>query len=151
MNNEHEVYMGMALEEAKTAFDIGEVPIGAVIIIGSDVVSRAHNMKETWKDATAHAEMVAIREAVQKLGHWRHLGEATLYVTLEPCPMCAGAIVQSRIKTLVYGTADPKTGAVSSLMNLVQDARLNHRVEVIAGVLQEECSELMKQFFRKLR
>ena len=95
--------------------------------------------------------MVAIREAVQKLGHWRHLREAALYVTLEPCPMCAGAIVQSRIKTLVYGTADPKAGAVSSLMNLVQDARLNHRVEVIAGVLQEECSELMKQFFRKLR
>jgi tRNA(adenine34) deaminase len=141
----------MALEEAKIAFDIGEVPIGAVIVIGSDVVSRAHNMKEQWNDATAHAEMVAIHKAVEALGHWRHLREAVLYVTLEPCPMCAGAIVQSRIKTLVYGADDPKAGAVQSLMNLVQDPRLNHRVEVVSGVLGEECGELMSTFFRKIR
>lgn len=143
--------MRLALEEARAAFELGEVPIGAVIVVGSDVIARAHNMKEQWKDATAHAEMIAINEAVKKLGHWRHLQEATLYVTVEPCPMCAGAIVQSRIKTLIYGAADPKAGAVHSLMNIVQDPRLNHRVEVIAGVLEEECSDLMKQFFRRLR
>lgn len=151
MNNVNEAYMRMALEEAKIAFDIGEVPIGAVIVIGSDVVSRAHNMKEQWSDATAHAEMVAIRKAVEVLGHWRYLREAVLYVTLEPCPMCAGAIVQSRINTLVYGADDPKAGAVRSLMNLAQDPRLNHRVEVVSGVLGEECGELMSNFFRKIR
>ncbi|HWI54558.1 MAG TPA: tRNA adenosine(34) deaminase TadA [Desulfobacteria bacterium] len=148
---DHEQYMGMALEEAKTAFEIGEVPIGAVIVIGSDVVFRAHNMKEQWKDATAHAEIVVIKKAVEALGHWRHLRDAALYVTLEPCPMCAGAIVQSRIKTLVYGADDPKAGAVRSLMNIVQDPRLNHQVEVITGVMRDECSELMTKFFRKLR
>ncbi len=148
---DHRFYMKIALEEAEKAFALGEVPIGAVIAIGSDVISRAHNMKEQWHDATAHAEMVAIKQAVEKLGHWRNLGEAALYVTVEPCPMCAGAIVQSRIKTLVYGTADPKAGAVHSLMNLVQDPRLNHRVEVVAGILEEECAELMKQFFQRLR
>lgn len=147
----HEYYMGLALEEARAAFEKGEVPVGAVIVIGSDVVSRAYNLKEQLKDATAHAEMLVINRAVEKLGHWRHLQEATLYVTLEPCPMCAGAIVQSRIKTLVYGAADPKAGAVSSLMNLVQDPRLNHRVEVVAGVLEEECGELLKKFFLRLR
>lgn len=151
MNDVNEAYMRIALEEAKIAFDIGEVPIGAVIVIGSDVVSRAHNMKEQWNDATAHAEMVAIRKAVEVLGHWRHLREAVLYVTLEPCPMCAGAIVQSRINTLVYGADDPKAGAVRSLMNLTQDPRLNHRVEVVSGVLAEECGELMSSFFRKVR
>lgn len=151
LNEKHEEYMRLALEEARAAFELEEVPIGAVIVVGSDVIASAHNMKEQWKDATAHAEMVAINEAVKKLGHWRHLSEATLYVTVEPCPMCAGTIVQSRIKTLVYGAADPKAGAVNSLMNLVQDPRLNHQVEVVAGVLEKECSELMKQFFRRLR
>ncbi len=147
----HQLYMRLALEEAGLALEKGEVPVGAVIVRGSEIIARAHNMKERWKDATAHAEMVAIRQAVEKLGHWRHLREASLYVTVEPCPMCAGAIMQSRIKTLVYGAADPKAGAVHSLMNLVQDPRLNHKVEVIAGVMEEECSELMKQFFSKLR
>ena len=143
--------MRLALEEARAAFASGEVPIGAVLVVGSEVVAKAHNMKEQWQDATAHAEMVVIKKAIEKLGHWRHLREATLYVTLEPCPMCAGAIVQSRIGTLVYGTTDPKAGAVHSLMNLVQDPRLNHRVEVVAGVLEEECSQMLKDFFAQLR
>lgn len=143
--------MKIALDEARKALQFGEVPIGAVIVIGSEIAARAHNMKEQWHDATAHAEMVVISKAVEALGHWRHLQEAVLYVTVEPCPMCAGAIVQSRIKTLVYGTEDPKAGAVHSLMNLVQDPRLNHRVEVISGILAEECGELMKSFFRKVR
>lgn len=151
MSAKHEEYMMIALEEARAAFKLGEVPIGAVITVGDDIVAKAHNMKEQWKDATAHAEMVAIRQATEILGHWRHLSEAALYVTLEPCPMCAGAIVQSRIKTLVYGAADPKAGAVHSLMNIVQDPRLNHRVEVIAGIMDEECSDLMKKFFARLR
>lgn len=151
LNEKHIQYMQLALEEARAAFKLGEVPIGAVIVIGDDVVARAHNMKEQWKDATAHAELVAIKEAVQKLGHWRYLKDAALYVTIEPCPMCAGAMVQSRIEKVVYGAADPKAGAMGSLMNLAQDPRLNHRVEVVAGVLEEECSELMKAFFRRLR
>lgn len=151
LNEKHIQYMQLALEEARAAFKLGEVPIGAVIVIGDDVVARAHNMKEQWKDATAHAELVAIKEAVQKLGHWRYLKDAALYVTIEPCPMCAGAMVQSRIEKVVYGAADPKAGAMGSLMNLAQDPRLNHRVEVVAGVLEEECSKLMKAFFRRLR
>jgi tRNA(adenine34) deaminase len=151
MNEKHEMYMKLALDEARAAFASGEVPIGAVIVVGDEVIARAHNMKEQWHDAIAHAEMVVLRQAVEKLGHWRHLKDAVLYVTLEPCSMCAGAMVQSRIKTLVYGAADPKAGAVESLMNLVQDPRLNHRVEVVSGVMQEECSELLKEFFRGLR
>lgn len=143
--------MACALAEARRAYDLGEVPIGAVIVLDGEVVARAHNMKEQWKDATAHAEMVAIRAVVERLGHWRHLVNASLYVTVEPCPMCAGAIVQSRIKTLVYGTADPKAGAVHSTVNLVQDPRFNHRVEIVAGILEEECRELMQSFFRRLR
>ncbi|MBU7007573.1 tRNA adenosine(34) deaminase TadA [Phosphitispora fastidiosa] len=148
---DHHDYMSIALEEARAAFELGEVPIGAVIVLDGEVVSRAHNMKEQWKDATAHAETVAINRAVKQLGHWRRLREAALYVTLEPCPMCAGAIVQSRIKLLVYGADDPKAGAVRSLMNIVQDPRLNHRVEVLAGVMEQECCGLMKDFFRRLR
>ncbi|PKM79846.1 MAG: tRNA-specific adenosine deaminase [Firmicutes bacterium HGW-Firmicutes-14] len=151
LNEKHKQYMQLALEEARAAFASGEIPIGAVIVVGEEVIARAHNMKEQWKNATAHAEIVAINDAVKKLGHWRHLQDASIYVTIEPCPMCAGAIVQSRIKTLVYGAPDPKAGAVHSLMNIVQDPRLNHRVEVVAGVMEEECSELMKEFFRRLR
>jgi tRNA(adenine34) deaminase len=143
--------MAEALAEAREAYALGEVPIGAVIVLDGKIAARAHNMKEQWKDATAHAEMVAIRAAVARLGHWRRLREAALYVTVEPCPMCAGAIVQSRIKTLVYGAADPKAGAVHSTVNLVQDLRFNHQVEVIAGVLEEECRELMQRFFRGRR
>ena len=143
--------MAYALEEARAAGELGEVPIGAVIVIDGEVIVRAHNMKEQWKDATAHAEMVAIRAAVEKLGHWRYLREAALYVTVEPCPMCAGAIVQSRIKRLIYGAADPKAGAVHSTVNLVQEPRFNHQVEVLAGVMEAECRELMQNFFRAKR
>lgn len=148
---DYQRFMELALEEAQMAFAEGEVPIGAVIEIDGEVISKAHNLKEKLKDATAHAEMLAINEAVRKLGHWRYLKDANLYVTLEPCPMCAGAIVQSRLKTLVYGADDPKAGAVHSLMNIVQDTRLNHRVEVVSGVMEKECSELMSEFFRRLR
>lgn len=143
--------MVLALEEARAAFEKGEVPIGAVIALKGEAIARAHNLKEQLFDATAHAEMLVIKAAVEKLGHWRHLREATLYVTLEPCPMCAGAIVQSRLKRLVYGAADPKAGAVGSLMNLVQDDRLNHRVEVVSGVMEAECAALLSDFFRQLR
>ena len=140
-----------ALKQAWKAFNEKEVPVGAVLVHQGRVIARGYNQMELLRDATAHAEMVAIRDAVKKMGHWRHLREATLYVTLEPCPMCAGAIVQTRIKTLVYGTKDSKAGAVHSLMNLVDDSRLNHRAEIISGVLEDECIKLMKDFFAQLR
>ena len=143
-------YMGLALAEARKAFALGEVPIGAVLVIDNQVVSAAHNMRENWHDATAHAEVIAIREACQKLNRWRLTG-ATLYVTIEPCPMCAGALVMSRIDRLVYGSPDYKAGAVESLFNIVQHSSLNHRLEVTAGVRADECSGIMKEFFRLRR
>jgi tRNA(adenine34) deaminase len=143
-------YMQIALEESKEAFAAGEVPIGAVIVLNGEVIAQAHNLKETWLDPTAHAEMVAIREACKKLNRWRLTG-ATLYVTLEPCPMCAGAIVQSRIDRLVYGVKDPKAGAVDSLFNMLQNDALNHQLVVKSGVLAEECSQILKDFFQKKR
>jgi tRNA(adenine34) deaminase len=143
-------YMQIALEESKKAFAAGEVPIGAVIVLNGEVIAQAHNLKETWLDPTAHAEMVAIREACKKLNRWRLTG-ATLYVTLEPCPMCAGAIVQSRIDRLVYGVKDPKAGAVDSLFNMLQNDALNHQLVVKSGVLAEECSQILKDFFQKKR
>jgi len=143
--------MQAALEEAHKALQSGEVPIGAVVVRNGEIIGRGYNQRETLRDPTAHAEMIAIRQAAERLGTWRLTG-ATLYVTLEPCPMCAGAIVHARISTLVYGADDPKAGAVSSLMNLVQDKRLNHCVaEVIAGIKEQECSELLRGFFRQLR
>lgn len=143
-------FMEQALLEAKKALAIGEVPIGAVLVQDGVIIGRGHNQKETLKDPTAHAEIISIRQAAKTIGSWRLTG-ADLYVTLEPCPMCAGAIVNSRINKLFYGAEDPKTGAVSSLMNLVQDQRLNHHVEVIGGVCQESCSQLLKDFFLVLR
>jgi tRNA(adenine34) deaminase len=143
-------YMGVALAEARLAYDLGEVPIGAVLVINDEVVTSAHNMRETWHDATAHAEMIVIREACQKLGRWRLTG-ATLYVTIEPCPMCAGALVMSRIGSLVYGSADYKAGAVESIFNVVQNEALNHRMAVTPGVRAEECSAIMRDFFRSRR
>lgn len=143
-------YMGLALGEAKKAYDLGEVPIGAVLVVDQQVVASAHNMREIWHDATAHAEVIAIREACKALNRWRLTG-ATLYVTIEPCPMCAGAIVMSRIDRLVYGSPDYKAGAVESLFNVVQNPALNHRLEVTAGVRADECSALMKDFFRQRR
>jgi len=142
--------MGLALGAAREAYQMGEVPIGAVLVMGSEVISLAHNRRETWKDATAHAEIIAIREACQKLGRWRLTG-AVLYVTIEPCPMCAGALVASRIDRLVYGSPDYKAGAVESVFNVVQNDALNHRLEVVAGVRAEECAAIMRDFFRERR
>lgn len=143
-------YMGLALDEARKAYDLGEVPIGAVLVVDGEAVARAHNMRESWHDATAHAEIIVIRDACRKLGRWRLTG-ATLYVTIEPCPMCAGAIVMSRIDRLVYGSADYKAGAVESIFNVVRNDALNHQVEVRAGVREEECAGLMRSFFRERR
>lgn len=146
----HQDYMRLALEEAKIAFAQGEVPIGAVVVHEGEVIAKAHNEKELRQDPTAHAEVLAVQRATQALGVWR-LSEATLYVTLEPCPMCAGSLVQARLKTLVFGAADLKGGAVGSVTNVLDVNRWNHRVEVVAGILEEECAQILKDFFRKLR
>lgn len=146
----HTYWMQQAIEEARKAEAIGEVPIGAVIVRGNEIVGRGHNLRETAHDGTAHAEMIAIREACDRIGAWRLL-DCRLYVTLEPCPMCAGAIVQCRIPEVIYGTADPKAGCAGTLMNLLQEPRFNHRTQVVSGILQEECASLLTQFFRKLR
>lgn len=143
-------YMGVALEEAQKAFDLGEVPIGAILVINDEIVAKAHNMRETWQDATAHAEVILIQETCKKLGRWRLTG-ATLYVTIEPCPMCAGALVNSRVDRLVYGSADYKAGAIESIFNVVQNAALNHRIDVTTGVRADECSQIMRDFFRQRR
>ncbi|MDZ4654800.1 MAG: tRNA adenosine(34) deaminase TadA [Coriobacteriia bacterium] len=143
-------YMAMALDEARAAAEIGEVPIGAVVVCDGAVVSRAHNRREIDNDPTAHAELLAIREASQRLGRWR-LSDCTVYVTLEPCPMCAGVMHQARIARLVYGATDPKAGAVGTLYDLSNDERLNHRFEVTVGVLAEESTRMLQEFFGNLR
>jgi tRNA(adenine34) deaminase len=144
--------MQLAMEQAQHALALDEVPIGCVIVHDPTqrVVGAGYNRRETDHDPTAHAEMLAIRAAGQALGHWRLL-ECTLYVTLEPCPMCAGAIVNARIPRLVYGAADPKAGACHTLYTITADARLNHRVEVVPNVLPDACAELLRDFFRKQR
>ncbi len=143
-------YMGLALEQAKQAYALGEVPIGAVIVRDGDVIAQAHNRREMDHDPTAHAEVLAIRQAAMASGGWRLTG-ATIYVTIEPCPMCAGALIWARMTRLVYGGLDAKAGAVHSLMNLVQDQRLNHTLDVTAGVREDECTRLMRDFFARLR
>lgn len=142
--------MTSALKEAEEAFKKNEVPVGAVIVRDGVVIARAHNQVEMLQDPTAHAEIIAIGAAANHLGSWRLKG-CTLYVTLEPCPMCAGAIVLSRLDRVVFGAYDPKMGACSTLYNVVQDERLNHRVEVIAGVLDEDSKILLREFFEKKR
>lgn len=142
--------MALALAEAEQAAVEDEVPIGAVIVRHGQVLASAHNQREQLRDPTAHAEMIAITQAAAALESWR-LEECTLYVTLEPCPMCAGAIVQSRVKRVVYGADDPKAGAVRSLYQILQDTRLNHRVEVTTGILAEECGQVLTQFFQQKR
>jgi tRNA(adenine34) deaminase len=143
----HVLHMQMALEEAQLATDADEVPVGAVIVsLEMGVIARAHNQREQLKDPTAHAEMIAITQAAQALGSWR-LENCILYVTLEPCPMCAGAIVLARIPTVVYGTTDPKAGACHTLYQLLSDSRLNHRARVVGGVLAAECSQILTDFF----
>ena len=145
-----EQYMRAALREAEAALAKDEVPVGAIIVKDGRVIGRAHNMRETLNDPTAHAEMIAITQAAEALGAWRLEG-ATAYVTLEPCPMCAGAFVLARVERLVYAAADPKTGACGTLYNIVQDERLNHRVEITTGVLAEESRELLQGFFADKR
>ena len=147
---QNEDFMREALAEARKAYDIGEVPVGAVVVQDGVIVGRGHNTTETAKDPSCHAEMNAIRDAARTLGGWR-LPRCTMYVTVEPCSMCSGAIVLARIEKLYIGTPDPKAGACVSLYSIVNDQRLNHRVETHVGLLQEECSSIMKDFFRARR
>jgi tRNA(adenine34) deaminase len=147
---DHEAYMRLALAQAQAAADADEAPVGAVIVRDGQVLASARNEREALRDPTAHAEMIAITQAAAALDSWR-LDGCTLYVTLEPCPMCAGAIVQARLPRLVYGAADPKAGAVRSLFQLADNPRLNHRAEIVAGVLAEDCGRILSEFFRRRR
>ncbi len=147
---QHEDWMRLALKEAEKAFYHDEVPVGAVVVQGTQIIGRGYNQTETLNDPTAHAEMIAISAAANSVNSWR-LEDCSLYVTLEPCAMCAGAIVLARLDVVVIGAMDPKAGSCGSLRNIVQDHRLNHWVEVISGVLEEESSELIRSFFRLLR
>ena len=146
----HERWMRLALDEARAAAAEDEVPVGAIVVAGGRVVGSGHNQREQLADPTAHAEMIAITQAAASLGSWR-LENCTLYVTLEPCPMCAGAILQARVPVVVWGAADPKAGAVASLYRLFEDTRLNHRVEHVGHVLADECDRLLSEFFRGKR
>ena len=148
--NLDEFYMLEAIEEAKKAGSQLEVPIGAVIVSDGEILAKAHNLRETTQSATSHAELLAIEEACKKAGSWR-LENATLYVTLEPCAMCSGAIILSRIDRVVFGAHDPKGGCAGTFMNLLQDERFNHQSEVVPGVLAEECGRLLTDFFRGIR
>ncbi|MBI4743967.1 MAG: nucleoside deaminase [Actinobacteria bacterium] len=143
-------YMKIALVEAEKAFKKNEAPIGAVVVLNDKIIGCGYNQRETLSDPTAHAEMIAIREAAKYLGSWR-LIDVEMFVTVEPCPMCAGAIYQARIKRLVYGADDPKAGAAGTLMNILQDKRLNHQTEVTGGVCEKESREILAMFFKKLR
>ena len=142
--------MREALKEAKKALDKEEVPVGAIIVKDGKIISRAHNIKECKKDATCHAEILAIQKACKKLGSWRLL-DCEMYVTLEPCPMCAGALIQSRIKKLYIGTDDNKTGACGSVLNLLEDYKFNHKIDVKKYILKEETEKILKEFFKYLR
>ena len=146
----HEHFMRLALQEAERALAEDEVPIGAVIVHEERVIASAHNQREQLRDPTAHAEMIAITQAAQSMESWR-LDDCILYVTLEPCPMCAGAIIQARIPWVVYGAADPKAGAVHTLYQLLADPRLNHRCQTVSGVLAERCGAVLSEFFRVKR
>ena len=148
----HESWMNEAIAEARRAESMGEVPIGCVIVHEptGKIIGRGGNRRETDADPTAHAEIIALREAARATGHWRLL-DCVIVVTLEPCPMCAGAIVNARMPKLIYGCDDPKAGAVRTLYQLCEDARLNHRVQVTSGILREECARLLQDFFQKQR
>ncbi|GLY12929.1 tRNA adenosine(34) deaminase TadA [Pseudobacillus badius] len=150
MKKNDEFYMSLAIEQAKKAEALGEVPIGAVIVVNGEVIASAYNLRETTQNAVTHAELLAIEKACQKTGSWR-LEQAELYVTLEPCPMCSGAILLSRIERVVYGAKDPKAGCAGTLMNLLEDSRFNHQAEVVSGVLEEKCGSMLTEFFRELR
>ncbi len=146
----HEEYMRLALAEARKAAALGEIPIGAVLVCHDEVIAAAHNMRESWQDATAHAEVIVIRQACERLGRWR-LSDCTLYVTVEPCPMCSGAIVNSRLERVVYGCPDAKAGGAESIFNIITNPNLNHCAEVISGVCELECAQVMKDFFVQRR
>ena len=145
-----EYFMKQALKEAEKAYKKLEVPVGAVIVKDGKIIARGHNQKETKKDTTKHAEIIAIQKASKKLGSWR-LIDCEMYVTLEPCSMCAGAIINSRIKKIYIGTKDEKTGAVGSVLNLLEDYKFNHKVEIESGIMQKECEKILKDFFKELR
>ncbi|WP_295274208.1 tRNA adenosine(34) deaminase TadA [Veillonella sp.] len=145
-----EYFMAIAMEEARKAYELGEIPIGAILVKDNTIVSRHHNRRELDHDATAHAEVLVIREACDTLKRWRLTG-CTLYVTIEPCPMCAGAIINSRIDRVVYGASDYKGGAVESLFNVLSHPGLNHEPELASGVLGDECRQIMKDFFKERR
>lgn len=149
-STEDETYMRLAIDEAKKAEAMNEVPIGAVIVYEGEVIATGYNKRESEQKSLRHAELIAIERANEQVGSWR-LEDCTMYVTLEPCPMCAGALVQSRLKRVVYGASDPKAGCVGTLMNLVTDKRFNHQVEWTSSVLEEECSHLLTNFFKQLR
>jgi tRNA(adenine34) deaminase len=150
ITKEDEQFMRMAIESAKIAEENGDVPIGAVIVHKNQIIAKAYNQREQLQDPTAHAEIIALTQAAAALENW-HLNGCTIYVTLEPCPMCAGALVLSRMDRLVYGCDDPKTGAVKSLYNIVTDSRLNHRLKVTSGVLADECTKQLQDFFQHRR
>jgi len=145
-----EEWMRVAIEEAKKAEALVEVPIGAIVVHQGQIIGRGHNLRETTQNATTHAEMIAIQEACKAIGSWR-LEETQLYVTLEPCPMCSGAMILSRVKEVYFGAYDPKGGTAGTLMNLLEDERFNHQADVEGGILEEECGELLSVFFRNLR
>lgn len=145
-----EKFMKEALKEAKKAYEKLEVPVGAVIVKDGKIIARGHNLKETKKDTTKHAEIIAIEKASKKLGAWRLL-DCEMYVTLEPCSMCAGAMINSRIQKLYIGALDEKTGAVGSVLNLLEDYKFNHNIEVEKGILKEDCEKILKDFFKNLR
>ena len=145
-----EYFMKQALKEAEKAYKKLEVPVGAVIVKDGTIIASGYNQKETKKDTTKHAEIIAIQKASKKLGSWR-LIDCEMYVTLEPCSMCAGAIINSRIKKIYIGTMDQKTGAVGSVLNLLEDYKFNHKVEIESGIMQKECEKILKDFFKELR
>lgn len=150
MNEKDSTYMEIALDEAKKALLSGDVPVGAIIVYNGEIISREHNRVEELSDATAHAELLAIKDAIKKVGY-KHLLDATMYVTLEPCSMCAGAIVLARLKRLVFAARDQKAGACSSVFNIVQSSQLNHFVEVTQGIMENESSKMLSTFFKQLR
>ncbi|KUK65753.1 MAG: CMP/dCMP deaminase zinc-binding [Desulfotomaculum sp. 46_80] len=146
----HILYMKEALAEAEKAFLLGEVPVGAVVVYNDRIIGRGHNLRETMQDGSAHAEIVALRQAAALREDWR-LSGSSIYTTVEPCPMCAGALLMFRVENLIYGVKDPKAGAVDSLIDIVRDTRFNHQVKVISGVLEEECKDIIQKFFQQLR
>lgn len=150
-SEEHKKFMSLALQQAKVAWDqYDEVPVGALIVLDGEIVASTHNLKETDKKATQHAEIIALNIASEKLGRWR-LDDCEMYVTLEPCPMCAGALVHSRLKHLYFGAYDPKAGACGSVLNLIEVPQLNHQIPSLGGVLEDQCSILLKNFFQHKR